>query len=95
MIRVKSTELGRRHRRDNGSIHLRGPPTFICSDNGSKFVAEAMRDWISAVGAKTVEHRTEITAGKRLNARASTPGSGMNCSTARSLRNLKEAQIVI
>ena len=32
---------------------LRGPPTFICSDNGSKFVADAMRDWISAVGAKT------------------------------------------
>jgi putative transposase len=32
---------------------LRGPPTYIRSDNGSEFVAEAVRDWISAVGAKT------------------------------------------
>ena len=32
---------------------LRGPPAFIRSDNGPKFVAEAVRDWISAVGAKT------------------------------------------
>ena len=32
---------------------LRGPPAFINSDNGPEFVAEAVRDWISAVGAKT------------------------------------------
>lgn len=32
---------------------LRGPPAFIRSDNGPEFVAEAVRDWISAVGAKT------------------------------------------
>ena len=32
---------------------LRGPPAFIHSDNGPEFVAEAVRDWISAVGAKT------------------------------------------
>ncbi|MCH8239714.1 MAG: IS3 family transposase [Proteobacteria bacterium] len=32
---------------------LRGVPAFIRSDNGPEFVAQAVRDWISAVGAKT------------------------------------------
>ena len=32
---------------------LRGVPAFIRSDNGPEFVAEAVRKWISAVGAKT------------------------------------------
>ena len=32
---------------------LRGPPAFIRSDNGPEFVAEAVREWIAAVGAKT------------------------------------------
>ena len=32
---------------------LRGVPDFIRSDNGSEFVAQAVRDWIAAVGAKT------------------------------------------
>ena len=32
---------------------LRGVPRFIRSDNGPEFVAEAVRKWISAVGAKT------------------------------------------
>ncbi len=32
---------------------LRGPPTFIRSDNGPEFVAQAVRDWISAAGART------------------------------------------
>jgi hypothetical protein len=31
----------------------RGVPEHIRSDNGSEFVAQAVRDWISAVGAKT------------------------------------------
>lgn len=32
---------------------LRGSPAFIRSDNGAEFVAEAVRDWIAAVGAQT------------------------------------------
>ena len=31
----------------------RGIPGYIRSDNGPEFVAEALRNWISAVGAKT------------------------------------------
>jgi putative transposase len=32
---------------------LRGPPTYIRSDNGPEFVAIKVREWIDAVGAKT------------------------------------------
>ena len=32
---------------------LRGVPAFIRSDNGPEFVAEAVRKWINAVGART------------------------------------------
>jgi len=32
---------------------VRGAPKFIRSDNGPEFVAEAVRKWIKAVGAKT------------------------------------------
>ena len=32
---------------------LRGVPGYIRSDNGTEFIAEAVRYWIKAVGAKT------------------------------------------
>ncbi len=32
---------------------LRGVPSFIRSDNGPEFVAQAVQDWTKAVGAKT------------------------------------------
>lgn len=32
---------------------LRGPPSYVRSDNGPEFVAKAVRQWIEAVGART------------------------------------------
>ena len=36
-----------------GLFILRGVPAYIRSDNGPEFIAEAVQNWIRAVGAKT------------------------------------------
>ena len=62
---------------------LRGVPAYIRSDNGPEFIAQAVRDWISAVGAQTAY----ITPGspwengyvESFNATT----AAMNCSTER------------
>jgi hypothetical protein len=41
-------------------------PAFICSDNGPEFIAEIVRNWIAAVGAKTAYIEPGSTLGKRL-----------------------------
>jgi transposase InsO family protein len=51
---------------------LRGPPEYIRSDNGPEFIAEKVRTWIAAVGAKTAF----IEPGSPWE---NTPGSGTNC----------------
>ena len=32
----------------------RGVPQYICSDNGAELTARAVRDWLQAVGVKTL-----------------------------------------
>jgi hypothetical protein len=32
---------------------LRGPPEYLRSDNGPEFAATSVRDWITAIGART------------------------------------------
>ncbi|PJN92508.1 hypothetical protein CNY89_29105, partial [Amaricoccus sp. HAR-UPW-R2A-40] len=38
---------------DDPCKSLRGVPGHIRSDNGPEFIAKAVREWISAVGART------------------------------------------
>ena len=38
---------------DQDLFILRGVPAYIRSDNGPEFIAEAVRNWVKAVGAKT------------------------------------------
>jgi len=49
---IKERERRRRDAERNMHI-LRGILSFIRSDNGPEFVAQAVQDWIKAVGAKT------------------------------------------
>ena len=43
---------------------LRGIPAYVRSDNGPEFVAEAVRRWITAVGARDRFHRAWFTLGE-------------------------------
>ena len=73
---------------------LRGPPVFIRSDNGREFIAKAVRDRISAVGAKTpyIEPKSPRENGycKRCNVRL-----GDELLNGEVFYSLKEAQIVV
>jgi transposase InsO family protein len=39
--------------RDDEDLLVRGVPAYIRSDNGPEFIADAVRQWIKAVGAQT------------------------------------------
>jgi transposase InsO family protein len=62
---------------------LRGIPGHIRSDNGPEFVAEAVQEWIAAVGTKTayIERGSPWENGY---SKASMLAFAMSCSTARS-----------
>jgi len=62
---------------------LRGAPGFIRSDNGPEFVAQAVRDWIAAVGAHTA-YIEPGARGRTDTVKASMVGSGMSDSTVKS-----------
>jgi transposase InsO family protein len=44
---------------------LRGPPEYIRSDNGPEFIAQKVRDWIVAVGAKTILRKLQRPVPRR------------------------------
>ncbi|MDP6680655.1 MAG: IS3 family transposase [Pelagibacteraceae bacterium] len=73
---------------------LRGIPAYIRSDNGPEFVAQAVRDWIKAVGAKTayIEPGSPWENGycESFNARFRD-----ECLNGEIFYTLKEAQIII
>ena len=56
---------------------IRGVPAYIRSDNGPEFIADAVRQWIKAVGAQTayIEPGSPWENGYL---RASMPGSAMS-----------------
>ena len=42
----------------------RGVPEYIRSDNGSEFTAQAVRDWLKAVGVRDLIHRARQPLGE-------------------------------
>lgn len=67
---------------------LRGPLEYIRSDNSPEFVATAIRNWITAVGAKTA-YIDPGSPSETAALKASILGSGTNCSTVRSSTHAK------
>ena len=55
---------------------LRGVPGHIRSDNGPEFIAKAVQEWISAVGAKTTYI---VVQADRSTARSAAPRPGEPC----------------
>ncbi len=62
---------------------LRGVPGHIRSDNGPEFLAKAVQQWITAVGAKTA-YIAPGSPWETATSRASTRAYAMNCSMAKS-----------
>jgi hypothetical protein len=61
-----------------------GVLSYIRADNGSELIAEAVRDWIKAVGAKTAHISSQCRHRRTATAKASMEGCETNCSMARS-----------
>ena len=53
-------------------------PAYIRSGNGPEFIAQAVQDWIAAVGAKTAYISSQARLGRTDIVKASTHGSGMS-----------------
>jgi len=70
----------------SGLFILRGVPGYIRTDNGPEFVAKAVQEWITAVGAKTAYIAPAISRASRLRD---------ELLNGEILYTLKEAKIVI
>jgi len=80
---LTQAEVDRCDRRPVGPLILRGVPGHIRSDNGPEFVAKAVQDWITTVGAKTASIAPAVL-GRTATLRASMRACVTNSSTVRS-----------
>ena len=62
---------------------LRGAPGYIRSDNGPEFIAEAVQEWIAALGAPRRPTSRLAVRGRTAMSRVSMRGCVTNCSMAR------------
>ncbi len=73
---------------------LRGVPAHIRSDNGPEFIAQAVQDWISAVGAKTAYIAPGSPLGERLRRKLQRPLRD-ELLNGEIFYSLREAEIII